>query len=119
VPERLEIEVEPGAHAPGALVRGTVFVREGGACRSLGVALRRYERSPGYRDLVRGERAIELHAGDLRGGQRFPFELALPADAMPDISGRHGEVGWAVDAAWERPGFDYVARARVEVAVRP
>jgi hypothetical protein len=118
MPERLEVQVQPGIHAPGEAVRGTVLVREGGTCRSLTVALCCYERSPGYREAVRTERAPQLHAGDLESGQRLEFELALPADASPDIDGRHGEVAWAVDASWERPGFDYLARARVGVAVR-
>jgi hypothetical protein len=118
MPERLEIHVQPGLHPPGDSVRGTVFVREGGTCRSLSVALCCYERSPGYREAVRTEPASELHAGDLESGQRLGFELSLPPDASPDIDGRHGEVSWAVDARWERPGFDYLARARVDVGVR-
>jgi hypothetical protein len=118
MPERLEIQVQPGIHAPGDDVRGTVLVREGGRCRSLSVALRCYERSPGYREAVRTELPSELHAGDLESGQRLAFDLSLPADASPDIDGRHGGVSWAVDARWERPGFDYLARARVEVGVR-
>jgi hypothetical protein len=118
VPERLEIQVQPGTRAPGDRVRGTVFVREGGRCRSLQVALSCYERSPGYREVVRTEGATELHTGDLYSGQELPFDLSLPADALPNFSGRHGEIAWAVDATWDRPGFDYLARARVEVTAR-
>ncbi len=118
MPERLEIRLEPGTHAPGDIVRGSVIVREGGTCRSLGVALRSYERSPGYREVVRNAGSAELRNGDLRSGEELAFELQLPADALPEVRGRHGEVYWAVDARWERPGFDYVARGRVDVATR-
>jgi hypothetical protein len=56
-----------------------------------------------------------LHIGDLTAGVAFPFELALPPDALPNYRCEHGELYWELDVTSERFGLDAHERRRIEV----
>jgi hypothetical protein len=57
-----------------------------------------------------------LHTGDLATGMSFTFELALPADALPDHGSEHGELYWELAVKPDELGPDTHERRRIEVA---
>jgi hypothetical protein len=117
---KLELQLDGEEYAPGDTVTGSVLVLEGGGSRSLEVSLHFRERTSEDDEhtpvtLSGGE----LHAGDLTTGASYPFEIQLPADALPNFRSKHGELFWEVDARSDERGRDTHARRRIDVAVPP
>jgi hypothetical protein len=114
---RLECELERERYRPGESVRGTVLVLEGGPSRRLEVTLEYREKTEeDFQATVRTLRTGELHNGDLTTGASYPFEIVLPADALPSFGSAHGELYWELDARSDEPGRDSHERRRIEVA---
>jgi hypothetical protein len=116
VSPRFELELERERCAPGETITGTVHVLEGGASRSLRVRLEYHERTEDYATVATGLTSGPLHTGgDLIAGTAFRFELALPADALPNYRSEHGELYWELHVKSDEFGPDTHARRRVEV----
>ena len=111
----LRVQLERYRYAPGELVRGVVDVVLGIGARSLSVTLDYCEQSPDYADAAVSVPSGILWQGDLRPGQRFQFQLALPPDALPAFRTEHGALWWEVDAKVDKPGFDEHERVRLDV----
>jgi hypothetical protein len=98
-------------------VRGTVLVLEGGPSRRLEVTLEYREKTEeDFQATARTLSAGELHSGDLATGASYPFEIALPADALPSFRSAHGELYWELDARSDERGRDTHESRRIEVA---
>ncbi len=91
---KLDVTVEAGPFAPGGQVSGVVHVLEGGEVRELTAQLVYHEETSDYSGAVLRIGSAPLATGQLRVGETFPFALTLPADALPNQSGRHGQVIW-------------------------
>ncbi len=114
---RLEISLDGGtSYPPGAMIGGRVTVVEGGSSRRLDVELRFCERSNRYSAVAHRVAAPRpLHEGDLAAATSHEFALALPADAPPSYSGRHGHLYWEVHARSDERGTDTHASVPIEV----
>ena len=89
------------AYAPGDTVDGVLEVVEDvGHVRRLDAALKYVDRSPYFAEGVVHAAVEPLHEGPVEVGQRFPFALTLPADALPpwdDPSTKaFGRLGWSL-----------------------
>ena len=98
-------------------MRGSVLVLEGGPSRRLEVTLEYREKTEeDFQETVRTLSTGDLHTGELATGASYPFEIALPADALPSFRSAHGELYWELDARSDEPGRDSHERRRIEVA---
>ncbi len=113
---RLQVRLERDRYSPGDPVRGTVDVVEGGASRSLEARLDYVEETDDYSAVATSVTGGALHEGDLSAGMSFDFELALPADALPNVGSTHGRLFWQLDVKSNRRGRDAHERRRLEVA---
>jgi hypothetical protein len=115
---KLEVQVDRDRYRPGETVSGSVLVVEGGASRTLEVALEfREEAEDGYDDTPRRVPGGELHAGDLAMGASYEFAVVLPDDALPTLKTKHGKLWWEVDAHSDERGRDTHERKAIEVAL--
>jgi hypothetical protein len=114
---RFDLHLDRARYAPGERIRGTIVVLEGGRSRSLQVLLAYNERTDDYATVATSLSTGPLHTGDLTAGMAFPFELALPADALPNYRCEHGELYWELDVTSERFGPDAHERRRIEVTL--
>jgi hypothetical protein len=112
---RLRVEVDGEPLAPGAAVNGRVVVDEGGGTRTLSVRLAFVERTESFEKVAREAGTQVLAEGDLADGAVLPFALALPDDALPQVAGAHGRIGWEVRACADRPGPDPTVDRPVEL----
>jgi hypothetical protein len=112
---RLRVEVDGEPLAPGAAVNGRVVVDEGGGTRTLSVRLAFVERTESFEKVAREAGTQVLAEGDLADGAVLPFALALPDDALPQVAGAHGRIGWEVRARADRPGPDPTVDRPVEL----
>ena len=111
---KLALELDAEQVAAGEAVTGRVLVLEGGRSRSVTLTVSFRERSPAYLETPSSNSAV-IHEGDLATGQAVEFRLALPADALPNVKGRHGELFWEVEAVSDEPGLDTRVSRRLEV----
>lgn len=89
---------------------------EGGTSRLLEVTLEFREKTEEeYEATARSLPAGQLHGGDLAAGTSYPFEIALPDDALPSFRSEHGELYWELDVRSDERGRDTHERRRVEV----
>lgn len=98
----LDLTLDRSEVAPGEEVTGVVEVRSSGACRALNVALRFVEQSVARRSIGR-EVVTELARGDLVAGDRYPFALTMPADALPWTATDYLVLLWEVQAWADLP----------------
>jgi hypothetical protein len=110
---RLELQLEQNRYEPGAAVKGSVLVVEGGRSRTLDVSLTYFEED--CLDEATSISSGPLHEGDLAAGMAFPFELMLPADAFPNYESEHGELYWELDVCSDEFGRDTHTRKRIQV----
>lgn len=116
---RLEVRLEKVSYVPGEVVRGTVFVHEGGGARSLEALLEYRETTADYKSTARSVSSGPLHEGDLTTGLAFVFNLSLPGDALPNHRSENGHLYWEVHVKANRRGPDLHERSRIEVALGP
>jgi hypothetical protein len=90
-------------------------VLEGGRSRSLQALLSYNEWTDDYATFATSLSTGPLHTGDLAAGMAFRFELALPADALPNYVCEYGELYWELDVTSDRFGPDAHERRRIEV----
>lgn len=112
---RFQLQLDRERYAPGDTVKGTVFVVEGGASRSLEALLEFNEESPDYSEVPVTISSGSLHEGDLTTGTSFEFELTLPPDALPNYESEHGTLYWEVDVRSDEFARDTHERQRIEV----
>ena len=110
-----DLQLERERFAPGDGVRGTVTVREGGRSRALEVLLEYHEKTQDYEEVARSVSSGPLHTGDIPTGLTVEFDVALPADALPNCSSPHGALFWRVDVKSDERGIDSHERRRIEV----
>ncbi len=110
----LQLDREP-PYQPGATVAGTVVVVEGGGSRSLEVLLAYVEETDDYLEFGTSMSTGHLHEGTLETGASFRFELALPPDALPNVSSRHGQLYWRLDVKSDERGRDSHELRRLDV----
>ena len=113
---RLQLRLERARYRPGEAVTATVDVLEGGASRALEARLDYVEETDDYSAVATSVCCAALHTGDLSAGMSFGFELALPADALPNVESAHGRLFWQLDVKSDRRGPDAHERRRLEVA---
>lgn len=95
---RCEIAFDAGPLRPGADVRGEVVVVEAGRLTALALEARYWERTKdGFDALAARHSTGCLLSGDLDVGERRPFALRLPGDALPAYRSATGELGWTLD----------------------
>ncbi len=117
---QLDLDVDGQVLRPGATVRGSVLVLEGGVSRSLTVSLEFHEDSNcGGNQVVTSISTEPLHEGELATGMRFPFTFVLPGDALPAYRSENGELYWEVHVRSDELGPDTHVRKRVLVGVTP
>jgi hypothetical protein len=80
---RLEIEVDDSGYRAGDMVKGTVRVTEAFDVEKIEASLRFLCASPDHVFGMRRAGPVLLHQGPVAGGETWPFELVLPADAEP------------------------------------
>lgn len=102
--------------AAGAPVAGEVRVTEGGRARRLWVVLQCRDATADYDGFSRQVTGPDLATGDLQTGATYRFELTLPSDALPAITGAYGRTWWEVVARVDRFGSDADARAEIRLA---
>lgn len=112
---RFDLQLDRDRYRPGDSVAGTVLVREGGRSRSLEVQLGYIEQTDDYLELARSISTGHLHKGDLETGASFRFELALPPDALPNVTSTHGQLYWQLDVKSDERGRDSHELRRIEV----
>jgi len=110
-----ELQLDRDRYDPGDSVAGTVLVREGGRSRSLEVELGFIEETDDFLEVTRSTSTGHLHEGDLDAGASFRFELALPPDALPNFTSRHGWLYWRLDVKSDEPGRDSHELRRIDV----
>ena len=110
-----ELQLDRDSYRPGAGVAGTVVVVEGGRSRSLEVLLAYVEETDDYLEVATSISTGHLHEGDLDAGASFRFELALPPDALPNFTSRHGWLYWRLDVKSDEPGRDSHELRRIDV----
>ena len=103
---RLRVEVDGEPFAPGDTVAGRVVVEDGGRARSLSVRLAFVERTESFSKVAREAATEPIADGELAAGAVFAFRLALPADALPDVTTPQGRIGWELRARVDRAGQD-------------
>jgi hypothetical protein len=114
---QLDLDLDGQAVHPGATVRGSVLVVEGGPVRLLGAALEFHEHSFSGENKVAASIWTALHReGELAEGMRFPFALVVPGDALPGYRSENGELYWEVHVSADRSGLDAHVRKRILVA---
>ena len=113
----LALTLDAERYAPGETVRGTVTVSEDGRSRRLEVLLTLNERTANLSHAEVRASSGPLAEGELEQGRSYPFELRLPADAVPGLSSANAELYWEVDAKSDELGPDTHARARIAVDV--
>ncbi len=97
----IEFDVEPhrAEWSPGEEVTGEIVVARGGDAGATTVYLRYVAHQPGVRDRVLREAVVEtLRRGALADGERLPFRLALPPDALPNVGTGETRRAWSVGA---------------------
>ncbi len=109
------LQFDGGGVKPGDTIAGTVVVTEGGRSRSLEVLLDFVEETDDYLEVAHSISTGHLHKGKLEAGMSFPFELTLPADALPEVRSRNGQLYWQVDAKSDELGRDSHERRRIVV----
>jgi hypothetical protein len=114
VSPRFQLQLDRERYAPGDTVRGTILVLEGGDSRSLEARLEYNEETDDYHEVAISIPSSALHEGELTTGTSFEFQLALPADALPNYRSRHGELYWQLDVKSDEVGRDTHERRRVE-----
>jgi hypothetical protein len=113
---RFQLELDRERYTPGATIRGSILVLEGGDSRSLEVLLEYNEQAEdGYSAVAARISTGPLHAGNLTTGMSFDFEFALPEDALPNYRSDHGALYWQLDVKCAEPGGDTHERRRIEV----
>jgi hypothetical protein len=112
---RVRVDVDGEPLAPGAAVSGRVVVEGGGRARSLSVRLAFVERTESFETVAREAGTLVLAEGGLADGGAFAFSLALPADALPNISTRSGRIGWELRARVDRAGRDPTVDRPIEL----
>lgn len=112
---RLQLRLDRERYRAGETVTGSVLVIEGGGSRALEVSLDYNEETEDYLDVATSISTGPLHEGELTAGTSFPFELTLPADALPNYRSKHGELYWQIDAESDELGRDTHERHRIEV----
>jgi hypothetical protein len=110
---RVDVDGEP--LAPGVVVSGRVVVEEGGSARSLSVRLAFVERTESFEKVARDAGTLVVAEGDLADGAALAFSLALPGDALPNITTAHGRLGWEVRARVDRAGPDPTVDRPIEL----
>ena len=116
---RFRVALDRERFVPGNYVRGTVTVGTGGRSRSLEVSLQYTEETEDYSACAISLDTTSLHTGNLVTGQLFDFEVALPDDALPNYSSRHGELYWQIDVKSDQLGPDSHDRRRIDVRMPP
>lgn len=111
----ISIEVDAGPHAPGDRVTGSVAVTGGGRSRSLTTSLVYREWTEDFSYDARTVSETMLATGPVADGARYPFELALPGDALPNIDTAHGGLRWEVVTHADVPGLDALERQQIDV----
>ena len=111
---RLRPRLDRAHYRAGEVVRGTVDVLEGRPSRALEARLDYVERPP-TAEVATSISSGPLHTGDLTAGASFAFELALPADALPNLESAHGPLFWQLDVKSDRRGRDVHERQRVQI----
>jgi hypothetical protein len=101
-----ELQLDQERHRPGGAVAGTVVVVDGGRSRSLEVQLAYCEQTDDYFEIATSISTGHLHEGELESGATFRFELALPADALPNLESEHGRLYWRLDVKSDERGPD-------------
>jgi hypothetical protein len=82
---RLEIEVDDSGYRAGDTVKGTVRVTEAFEVMKIEASLRFRCASPDHVGGILRAGPVLLHQGPVSGGETWPFELVLPADAEPEF----------------------------------
>jgi hypothetical protein len=116
VSPRFELRLDRERYAPGDAIRGTIRVLDGGRSRSVEARLQYNEKTEDYAVAAISVSSGPLQTGDVAPGASFAFELALPADALPNYRGEHGELYWEIDVKSEELGPDSHERRRIDVA---
>ncbi len=110
-----ELQLDKERFTPGDSVAGTVVVREGGRSRSLEVLLDYVEETADYLEIAASTSTGHLHEGNLETGASFRFELALPADGLPNFDSCNGHLYWRLDVKSDERGRDSHELRRITV----
>ncbi len=114
---RLAIKPERQSYSPGETVSGTIEVLESVNAKELTVALEYRDWTSDYHSVSRTVPAqAPLHVGNLEQGQSLDFGFALPADALPNQTGRFGSTAWGLHARVAHFGPDLHVWLVVHVA---
>jgi hypothetical protein len=112
---RVRVDVAGEPFAPGAAVSGRVVVEQGGRARSLSVRLAFVERTERFEKAARDAGTLVVAEGGLAEGVVLAFSLRLPDDALPNIAGGHGRIGWELRARIDRAGPDPTVDRPIEL----
>jgi hypothetical protein len=105
--DHLAIKAERQSYKPGEQIAGTVEVLDEVKAKELTVVLEYREITADYRVVGRAVAApAPLRVGDVRPGETFPFSFELPADALPNQSGKMAATTWGLHARIARFGPD-------------
>jgi hypothetical protein len=77
-----------------------------------------YEQTRDFQETASSS-SLVLHEGNLLAGQEFECSFTLPIEAPPSFKGKHSELWWEVETRSNEPGFDTIARRRIEVVAAP
>jgi hypothetical protein len=103
----LEIKPAQARYQRDEVVTGTLEIVAPVDARELTVALEYRESTSDYHHTARSVTTPRaLHQGPLTAGQSFNFSFQLPADALPNQSGRFGSVNWGLHARIAKFGPD-------------
>jgi hypothetical protein len=96
---KFRIELPRIDYLPGEMVTGRVVVTEPGHSRRLEISLGFWEASAKtFTARARHVPGPVLHTGTLQLDAFLPFTIRIPLDALPNATGPHGMLFWAVEA---------------------
>ncbi len=105
--DHLLVNAERQSYKPGERIAGTVQVIDEVKAKELTIVLEYREVTPDYRVVGRAVPSeTPPHVGPVTAGETFPFSFVLPADALPNASGRIGGTTWGLHARIARFGPD-------------
>jgi hypothetical protein len=107
VSDHLTITAERQGYNPGERIAGNVEVLDEVKAKELTIVLEYREVTSDYRVVSRAVPSeAPLRVGPLARGETFPFSFVLPADALPNASGKMGATTWGLHARIARFGPD-------------
>jgi hypothetical protein len=100
---RLRIDIDAVRVTAGDTIAADVVVLEGAPARALRAWLELVERVGNRTHAARVESETTIGDGPLTAGEVRRVELALPADAQPDLETEVGSLHWDLVVSVDRP----------------